>query len=231
MSTLKPKVTGDYIQVPLGELSPNPNNPKLDLADPVAKSEYAKLLRSLTNLGLYAPLLVAQHPGPGGGFYVVNGNHRLKALRELGWEDGTFVECRNLGKLTPAEALAFVVAEEDVKIPIDRIELDLQLKALADADGIEALSALMPYGLEELAELVNQFDDWSTRDLVQVDLVAGPEPKAPDPNREAEGKPYLTLYPDELEYLQKNFKRVSGKFVLNGSKIVAQLKGETRVKK
>jgi ParB-like chromosome segregation protein Spo0J len=52
----------------------------------MSKATFAKLIRNIERTGRYEPLVVRPHPGREGFFQVINGHHRLQALKELGHE-------------------------------------------------------------------------------------------------------------------------------------------------
>jgi hypothetical protein len=46
---------------------------------------FKKLLRNIKRTGMYEPIVVRRHPKIGGSFEIINGHHRVCALKELGY--------------------------------------------------------------------------------------------------------------------------------------------------
>src|SRR2546426_2741079 len=74
---------GSLIELPLGEIRPNPYQPRRDV-DPAALEE---LKASILKAGLLQPVVVRPAPGDGGaGYELIAGERRLRACQALGWE-------------------------------------------------------------------------------------------------------------------------------------------------
>jgi ParB-like chromosome segregation protein Spo0J len=67
------------IQIPIDKLFSHPENPNR-----MSKQAYEKLKRHIGGTHNYEPLIVRRHPEIEGGFEIINGHHRVQALRELG---------------------------------------------------------------------------------------------------------------------------------------------------
>ena len=65
--------------VALGKLIAHRDNP-----NKMSSSTFAKLLRNIERSGRYEPLIVRPYRKRKGRFQIINGHHRLKAIRELG---------------------------------------------------------------------------------------------------------------------------------------------------
>ena len=59
-------------------LYPHPDN-----ANRMSKPKFNTLLRHLETTGQYEPLVVRKHPAKNGAYQILNGHHRLRALRQL----------------------------------------------------------------------------------------------------------------------------------------------------
>ena len=77
MSTAKPKQT--IVSLPLGALSAHPANPNR-----MSNASFNKLVRHLERTGQYEPIVVRKHPLKAGAFHILNGVHRVRALKRLG---------------------------------------------------------------------------------------------------------------------------------------------------
>ena len=71
--------------ISLDKLIPHPDNPNR-----MSKGNFAKLVRNIEKTGLYEPLTVRRQPGQspkgqGEYFQIINGHHRLEALKKLGY--------------------------------------------------------------------------------------------------------------------------------------------------
>ncbi len=65
--------------IPLDRLVPHPDN-----ANGMSRGNLEKLVRNIERNGRYEPILVRPCPGRRGYFQIINGHHRLEALRRLG---------------------------------------------------------------------------------------------------------------------------------------------------
>jgi ParB family transcriptional regulator, chromosome partitioning protein len=74
---------GSLVELPIGEIRPNPYQPRRDV-DPAALEE---LKASILKAGLLQPIVVRSARGDGGmGFELIAGERRLRACQSLGWE-------------------------------------------------------------------------------------------------------------------------------------------------
>jgi ParB/RepB/Spo0J family partition protein len=67
------------VSLPLTKLHPHPGNPNR-----ISKPKFAALVRHLERTGQYEPLVVRRHPQHGSRYQILNGHHRLRALKQLG---------------------------------------------------------------------------------------------------------------------------------------------------
>ena len=68
-------------RIAVDNLVPHPGNPNR-----MSKRNFAKLVHNIERTGRYEPLLVRPCPKKTGLFQIINGYHRWKALRQLGYE-------------------------------------------------------------------------------------------------------------------------------------------------
>ena len=66
------------ISLPIGNLHPHPDN-----ANRMSKAKFNRLMGHLDATGQYEPLVVRRHPDKENAWQVLNGHHRLRALRQL----------------------------------------------------------------------------------------------------------------------------------------------------
>jgi len=129
--------------VDINQLKANDYNPKPDYKETEElQLEFGKIKNSLEYHGQINPILVRELGN--GIFEIVNGFHRWKAMQELGFEK---VEVKNLGKITREEAIKKALATEELRIPLDMIEVAKLVKGLKELGvGLEGL----PYSMEEI---------------------------------------------------------------------------------
>lgn len=77
MRTLHPTQT--IVSLPLSKLHPHPGNPNR-----MSKTKFSQLKADLRRTGQYEPLVVRPHPTKDSAWQILNGSHRLRALRQLG---------------------------------------------------------------------------------------------------------------------------------------------------
>jgi ParB-like chromosome segregation protein Spo0J len=66
------------MSIPIGRLIAHPGNPNR-----MSKRNFARLVRNIERTGRYEPLVVRQY---GDDFQIINGHHRCRALKQLGYE-------------------------------------------------------------------------------------------------------------------------------------------------
>jgi hypothetical protein len=142
----------------LNDLKPDPRNPRSH-----SRQQIRKLAKSISTFGFNVPVLVD------GDLNIVAGHGRILACRQLGW---TTVPTISLGHLTPAQAKAFLIADnrlteisewndrllaEQLKelsllelsfdldvIGFDMAEIDLRIESLNGPDPVEDPADLLP---------------------------------------------------------------------------------------
>ena len=77
MDIRKPVQT--VLSVPLGRLAAHPANP-----NHMSNATFHKLVRHLAQTGRYEPIVVRPLPGRPGTYQILNGHHRVRALKRLG---------------------------------------------------------------------------------------------------------------------------------------------------
>ena len=66
--------------ISLDRLIAHPDNPNR-----MSKGNFSKLVRNIERTSLYEPLIVRRQPGQGEKFQIINGHHRMEALKKLGY--------------------------------------------------------------------------------------------------------------------------------------------------
>lgn len=97
-----------------------------------------------------------------GAFEVVNGNHRYRAMQQLGADK--VIAC-NLGVISLAEAQRIAIETNETRFPTDHLKLSGLMKELAASTSLAELAETMPFSLRELELMagIGEFD-WKTYD-------------------------------------------------------------------
>lgn len=66
------------VSLPLSHLHPHPDN-----ANRMSKDTFAKLVRHIDRTGQYEPVVVRRHPHHSGAWQILNGHHRVRALKQI----------------------------------------------------------------------------------------------------------------------------------------------------
>lgn len=109
-----------------------------------------KLKQNLKENGVVQNLLI--RPLKGGKYEVVNGNHRLKLLKELGEKK---VMCCNLGDIPLAAAKKIAYETNETNFQADPFALSSLLKDLTDTFGLEKILATSPYDHDYINAMIN----------------------------------------------------------------------------
>jgi DNA modification methylase len=143
-------------KVAIGELKPNPNNPRI-----IKDDKFKKLVQSIKDLPEMAevrPIVVNTD------MVVLGGNMRLKAMREAGWKE------------VPIEVVDWDEDKQRQFIIKDNVsggEWDWDMLANEwDADELNEWGLDLPE-FEQVQELEAEEDDYEMPDEVQTDIVLG----------------------------------------------------------
>ncbi|MHC4950646.1 MAG: ParB/RepB/Spo0J family partition protein, partial [Planctomycetota bacterium] len=77
MHTRQPKQT--IVSLPIRKLHSHPAN-----ANRMSKAKFAKLTRHIERTGHYEPVVVRRHPSKENAYQILNGHHRVRAMKQLG---------------------------------------------------------------------------------------------------------------------------------------------------
>ncbi len=130
--------------IAISKLVPHPDNPNV-----MSDATFRKLVRNIERTGLYEPIVVRRHPKRKGQFEIINGHHRVKALKQLGkevadcvvWDvddEQTGVLLATLNRLCGSD------------VPLKKIEL---LKQLRQRFGSLELSKILPRTAKQIDRL------------------------------------------------------------------------------
>lgn len=129
------------------------------------KTDDAKLLKKLENNikkhGQVENLIVRELPGDDGEtiYEVVNGNHRLKALINLGYDKAV---CYNLGVVSDSTAKRIAVETNETKFGTDSIKLAEVMRDIRSEYEIEDVMETMPFSRGEMENFAGMLEfDWS----------------------------------------------------------------------
>jgi len=139
-------MTNSVQSIPLGYLVAHPDN-----ANEMSEVNFGKLVRNIKGSGLYEPLIVRPSREVKGGFQIINGEHRYRALRKLGYESAdcivwdvddeqTDILLATLNRLCGSEKLS------------KKLEL---LKRLRRRMETQELAKLLPQSAKQIERLVN----------------------------------------------------------------------------
>ncbi len=127
---------GDVRNLPVGAIQSNPFQPRRDFD----QHELDELARSIRENGLLQPLVVRSAPG---GYQLVAGERRLRAVRQLGWSD----------------VPALVKEADDRTLLVLALVENLQREALGpleEAEGYRLLSESFGLTQDEIASAVGK---------------------------------------------------------------------------
>jgi len=142
------------------------------------KTEDKRLLRSLVeNIRRNGQIenLIVRDVGKDE-YEVVNGNHRLDALLEIGEKE---VTCFNLGTISESEAKRVAVETNETKFEADPVMLATLMAELAGEYGSDDLAKTMPYSPADISRLV-QLTSFNWTEFGAGEALATQPPEVPD---------------------------------------------------
>lgn len=142
-----------WITLPMEKLAKAPWNYKMD--DPVLLE---KLMENIKRNGQIENILVRELDT--GFFEVVNGNHRIDALKKLEMKE---VVCFNLGPITERQASRIAIETNETRFQTNNASLAGLIKEIADEVDLGDLSTTLPFTESEMGEMIQSLDfDWNS---------------------------------------------------------------------
>lgn len=123
----------DSIRVPIGELKFNNYNPN-EMKPPI----YRKLLESIEKEGF--DVAVRVRPDPEGGYIIIDGEHRVRAMQDLGAKEVTIVIDEDI---TEIDAIASTINRNAIHGEAELVKLGACIKELELAKGRAAMEAAL----------------------------------------------------------------------------------------
>lgn len=133
-------------KIELAQLDFHPDNPNRQ-----SKANFAKLVRNIKRTGKYEPLVVRPSPENAGRYQLINGEHRCRALAELGYKT--------------ADCVIWDVDDEQADLFLSTLNrlggsdvLDRKIKLLKKLNksmGTAALAKLIPQTAKQIERLTN----------------------------------------------------------------------------
>lgn len=109
-----------------------------------------KLAAHIGKSGQYPPLIVRAHPERVGRYQLLDGHHRAKALRQLGYRDAECV----VWAVDDEQAMMLLLTLNRLHGEDDPRRRGALLKRLAESQELEALAAQLPDDLERMSRLI-----------------------------------------------------------------------------
>ena len=142
----KKAVTSEIVKIKIDKIRPHPDNP-----NKMSKIVFDKLVKNIKTTKLYEPIIVRKNPKRKGFYQLINGYHRLKALKKIGAETANCIVwdvddqqvdllLMTLNRLCGSDVLS-------KKIHI--------LKRLTKAVSTKQLSKMLPNGKTQIEQLIN----------------------------------------------------------------------------
>jgi ParB/RepB/Spo0J family partition protein len=138
--------SGEVRALTIDSLTEHPDNPNV-----MSASAFGKLVRNIENTGLYEPVVVRPSPNTPGKFQIINGHHRVRALRKL--------------NSATVNAVVWDIDDEQTDILLmtlnrlggtDNIDRKMQLiKRLAEASEPVKLARLLPMAKAQIEKLAS----------------------------------------------------------------------------
>ena len=141
------------VEVPLSQLN---------FADWNYKTNDAKLLTKLMNnikQNGFLQVILIREMGYGK-YEVVNGNHRLMALKKLKVKSA---QCYNLGAIDLKEAQRIAIETNELRFDYDKFKLSQLLNSVKTEFAIDDLMETIPFSEDEMSDLIG-FSDFSFND-------------------------------------------------------------------
>jgi ParB/RepB/Spo0J family partition protein len=157
------------MEVKIDQIKPNEYNPKVTEEN---LTKYQSIIDGIKEMGMKSPIDVREIEGPIP-YEIIDGYHRWKACKELGWTDIPIV---SWGKISDDQAKKITILKEKARIPLDLIKTSVLLNELARDTSLDNLAKQVGYSFEELKsdmQLANfKWDEYKTRGVDGKELVS-----------------------------------------------------------
>lgn len=174
-------IRDDIRRVPIDDVIPNEWNPNRQ-TDYIFEKEK----NSIQEFGFLDPILVREVDG---NFEIIDGEHRWKAAKELGYSE---ILVNNLGEVSKSIAGQLTIILNEVKGQADRMDMAALVKSLKEEVPVEHLLRNLPFTETDFQSLIIETNiDW---DKVNASMAKGPsendsgnqssEPKQPESGEE-----------------------------------------------
>lgn len=168
--------TVQYLEVPIGDLRPNPFNPNR-----VSAENEKKIRASIERNGLFRPIIVREVAGVAG-YEIIGGEHRWEQAGALGH---THVPVANLGQITDVKAKEIGLLDNARYGADDTLSLSEILKEIGD---ITEIQSFLPYGETDLSAIfsassINLDDLDIPQDDVKIEENQADDAPAPKPTK------------------------------------------------
>ena len=141
--------------IPVTKIHPNPWNPNVQ-----NETEFEAVLSGLKTYGQVAPLVCRNHPTKDGHFEVVDGEHRLRAIKETQTES---CDVYDLGIISDTRAKKLTIMLSEARGSNDAIKLGMVLDDLMKQLDEDELLAGLPQDLGEVQDLIDIANhDWES---------------------------------------------------------------------
>lgn len=210
------RITQNNLIIDIDKIQPNDYNPKPDFNESEElKLEFDKLKRSLEHHGQIDPLLVREIGKDK--YELVNGYHRWLAMKELGWKKA---EIKNLGKISRIDAIKKALSTEEIRIPLDIIEVAELVKNIRESEeGLEGL----PYTAEEIQEKIDLLEfDWESFKREVIEVVEDEQKEVE--RLETKRTYYFAIPKKDLERVKNYFKKSNATWRLDEKKLLDLIK-------
>lgn len=148
------KSQGNQKRVSIALIHRNPWNPNVQ-----QEPEFEAVKSGLEAYGQVAPLVVRTHPTKEGHYELIDGEHRLRAMRELGTR---YCDIYDLGFVPDSKAKKLTVVLSEARGANDALKLGALFKDLMNELDNDELLAGLPQGMGDIEDLVKLADyDWN----------------------------------------------------------------------
>jgi ParB-like chromosome segregation protein Spo0J len=209
---LKPSAV-EVLNLPAATLGEAPGNP-----NSMTEPEFGLLKEAIRRAGFLQPILVRWEPNPaatdgGGRHVVVDGHHRLRAVKELAAERGgiAMVSCVVVEGPDAEWATAQRVAMNRLRGSLDLTAVGQSLQGLLEAGWEVGDLTVTGFSEGEVADLLRSVTH-TAADMLPDDMVM----PSPEPEDDAGGTTPFVLElafanRDELKAARRGLKRMAGK--------------------